>query len=191
MTRDHIINSLEPITTLQDWPYENQHGRLNDAAVLVPLVERDEWQVILTKRTDHLNHHPGQISFPGGRADKEDITPVDTALRETEEEIGISHNLIDLAGVIEPYVTVTHFHVVPVVGFVDPSYQVSMDTFEVAEVFEVPLSVLTNPDGYRQESIFWEGKWRKYWELNYNGYRIWGATAAMLHSLSGRLRRLD
>lgn len=187
MTRDQIIQSLEPISTLLNWPYENQHGRLKDAAVLVPLVERDEWQVILTKRTDHLNHHPGQISFPGGRADDGDLTPVHTALRETEEEVGITQQQIDLAGVIEPYETVTHFHVVPLVGFVDSSYEVTIDTFEVAEVFEVPLSVLINKDAYKRESIFWEGEWRKYWELNYNGYRIWGATAAMLHSLSQRL----
>jgi len=188
MNRESIIQCLEPVSSLKDWSEITHTDDLYNAAVLMPLVKREQWHVLLTKRTEHLNNHAGQISFPGGRADKVDITPVHTALRETSEEIGISAELIELAGVIEPYQTVTKFNVVPIVGFVDANYEITMDTFEVAEVFEVPLAILSQPNLYEEKSIYWKNKWRNYLELNYKGYRIWGATAAMLHNMANRLR---
>ncbi|ORU90701.1 MAG: coenzyme A pyrophosphatase [Cycloclasticus sp. symbiont of Poecilosclerida sp. M] len=187
MTREKIIHCLEPLSGLKDWTHIKNSSGLKNAAVLIPLVEREQWQVLLTKRTDHLHHHPGQISFPGGMADKADKSPLHTVLRETHEEVGIAQELINIAGVIEPYQTVTQFKVVPIVGFVKPSYIATKDDFEVEEVFEVPLAELAITASYQRKKIFWENQWRDYWELEYEGYRIWGATAAMLHALSIRL----
>lgn len=187
MKREKIIQVLEPLTKLQNWSHQQRVDGLRDAAVLIPLVEREQWTVLLTKRTDHLNHHPGQVSFPGGRADTGDLSPLHTALRETEEEVGIASNLIDIAGIIEPYLTVTDFNVIPIVGFVDSTFKLSIDEFEVAEVFEVPLAILADPSLYVQKEIFWQGENRQYWELMYNGYQIWGATAAMLYAFANRL----
>lgn len=187
MKRQHIIQSLEPTESLKDWTHQQRDDGLRDAAVLIPLVDRGEWQVLLTKRTDHLHHHAGQVSFPGGRADSVDQSPLHTALRETEEEVGIHRELIEVAGVIEPFLTVTDFNVIPIVGFVDPTFTLKIDEFEVAEVFEVPLSILTDRSAYEQKEIFWQGENRLYWELMYNGYQIWGATAAMLYTFACRL----
>tara|TARA_R110002074_G_scaffold145034_1_gene293285 strand:- start:154810 stop:155388 length:579 start_codon:yes stop_codon:yes gene_type:complete len=189
MKREHIIQSLEPLSSMQDWPRQKRDDGLRDAAVLVPLIERDEWHVLLTTRTDHLHHHPGQISFPGGRADSIDQTPVQTALRETHEEVGIDESFIDIAGLIEPYLTVTSFSVVPIVGFVDPGFTLNIDPFEVADAFEVPLSSLADPSKYQRKETFWQEQWREYWELTYQDQRIWGATAAMLYALSRRLQK--
>ena len=189
MKREHIIQSLEPLSSMQDWPQQKRGDGLRDAAVLVPLIERDEWHVLLTTRTDHLHHHPGQISFPGGRADKGDQTPVQTALRETHEEVGIDESFIDIAGLIEPYLTVTSFSVVPIVGFVAPGFTLNIDSFEVADVFEVPLSSLADPSKYQRKETFWQEQWREYWELTYQDKRIWGATATILYALSRRLQK--
>jgi 8-oxo-dGTP pyrophosphatase MutT (NUDIX family) len=187
MKREHIIQSLEPLSTLQDWASHQADTGLRNAAVLIPLIKRDEWQVLLTKRTDHLHHHAGQVSFPGGRADEGDISPLNTALRETEEEVGIKRELIDIAGIIEPFLTVTDFNVIPVVGFVEPSFTLDIDEFEVADVFEAPLSIFSDQSNYQQKEIFWQGENRLYWELMYDDYQIWGATAAMLYAFAGRL----
>jgi len=187
MKREHIIQCLEPTTSLQSWSHQKRSDGLRNAAVLIPLVERDEWQVLLTKRTDHLNHHAGQVSFPGGRADLVDTSPLHTALRETEEEVGIQPELIEVAGVIEPFLTVTDFNVVPIVGFVQPSFTLDIDVFEVADVFEVPLSILADQSQYQKRDVLWQGEKRAYWELMYNGFQIWGATAAMLYAFAGRL----
>ncbi|ORU92442.1 MAG: coenzyme A pyrophosphatase [Cycloclasticus sp. symbiont of Bathymodiolus heckerae] len=190
MKREQIIQSLEPLATLQSWSSYKRSDGLRDAAVLIPLVEREQWQVLLTKRTDHLHHHAGQVSFPGGRADAIDVSPLHTALRETEEEVGIQSDFIDIAGVIEPFLTVTDFNVIPIVGFVDPSFALCIDEFEVAEVFEVPLSILADQSRYERKEIFWQGENRFYWELMYQDYQIWGATAAMLYAFAGRLKAL-
>jgi len=187
MKREHIIQCLEPTTSLQVWSHQKCNDGLRNAAVLIPLVERDDWQVLLTKRTEHLNHHAGQVSFPGGRADLVDVSPLHTALRETEEEVGIKPELIEVAGVIEPFLTVTDFNVVPIVGFVQPSFTLNIDEFEVAEVFEVPLSILADQSQYQRKEVLWQGEKRMYWELMYNGFQIWGATAAMLYAFAGRL----
>ena len=189
--REQIIQSLHSLDDIENWDHKSREDGLRNAAVLLPLVKRAEWHVILTKRTDHLHHHPGQVSFPGGRADAVDISPIDTALRETEEEIGVQHDLIEMVGVIEPYITVTDFNVIPLVGFVDSSYKLNIDTFEVAEVFEVPLSLLLDLSQYQRKEIFWQGKNRYFWEVKYDGYQIWGATSAMLYTFAGLVNNGD
>jgi len=158
------------------------------AAVLVPLVEREHgFNVLLTQRTDHLHHHPGQVSFPGGRAEAHDDTVVETAIREAEEEIALERRFVDVVGFLDPYQTVTGFLVTPVVAFVSPGFELQLDTFEVASAFEVPLGFVLDPDHHRKQSREVRGRRRHYYVMKYQEYCIWGATAAMLINLYDKL----
>lgn len=157
---------------------------LTPAAVLVPIVERPEGlTVLLTQRTAHLNDHAGQVSFPGGRCEADDPSPVHTALRETEEEIGLDRRRIEVLGLLPEYRTGTGFSVVPVVGLVQPPLELNPDSFEVAEVFETPLAFLLDPANRQRHSMEIGGVLRQYYAMPYRGYFIWGATAGMLVSL--------
>lgn len=161
---------------------------LTPAAVLFPIVvHEDRHTVLLTQRTAHLRDHAGQISFPGGRVEASDTSPVDTALRETEEEIGLSRRQIDVLGYLPEYRTGTGFRVTPVVALVRPPFDLNPDPFEVAEVFEVPLDFLLNPANHQQHSLHYRGALRNYFAMPYGDYFIWGATAGMIRSLSERL----
>lgn len=161
---------------------------LTPAAVLFPIVLRDGGHtVLLTQRTAHLRDHPGQISFPGGRVEEEDISPVHTALRETSEEIGLTEGHIEIIGFLPEYRTGTGFRVTPVVGLVTPPFAVSPDPFEVAEVFEVPLAFLLDPANHQQHALHYRGALRQYYAMPYGEYFIWGATAGMIRSLADRL----
>lgn len=160
---------------------------LRPAAVLVPIVlHADEATVLLTQRTDHLHHHAGQVSFPGGRVEDDDASLVDTALRETEEEIGLRRGHVEIAGYLDDYETGTGFRVTPVVGFVTPGFDLTLDEFEVAEAFEVPFRFLMDPGNHQQQSGFWNGRERRYHAMPYGDYYIWGATAGMLMNLYRR-----
>lgn len=162
------------------------------AAVLVPLVIRpDRPSVLLTKRTEHLHHHPGQISFPGGRVEEGDASAVETALRETEEEIGLHSSHVELLGALPDYLTGTGFRVTPVVGLVHPPFALKLDAFEVAEAFEVPLSHFLDPGNHEEHSIMHEGRLRRFHAMPYQGYFIWGATAGIIMSLYRILRAED
>jgi 8-oxo-dGTP pyrophosphatase MutT (NUDIX family) len=157
---------------------------LTPAAVLVPIVlGGGEPTVLLTRRTDHLHHHPGQISFPGGRMDAGDQTLAHTALRETREEIGLSGDCIELLGRLPQYQTGTGFDITPLVGFVRPPLRLELDGFEVAEVFEVPLAFLLDPANHQRHRTEIRGRMREYYAIPYQGYFIWGATAGMLVTL--------
>lgn len=158
------------------------------AAVLLPLVRRDEGlTLLLTRRTDHLRDHAGQISFPGGRTEPHDDGPVATALRETEEEIGLTREYIQVIGQLPVYSTVTAFQVTPVVALVEPGFTLRLDNFEVAEAFEVPLAFLMNPAHHRHHRFEFAGAERRFLSMPWPGperdYFIWGATAAMLRNL--------
>ena len=157
------------------------------AAVLVPVVLRDELMVLLTQRTDTLSTHAGQISFPGGRVDPEDATPIETAIREAEEEIGLSRTHIEPIGFLDGYRTGTGYHVTPVVALIQPTFELTLHEGEVAEAFEVPLSFLMNPVNHRQHAREWRGRTRSYWAIPYGERYIWGATAGMLKNLHARL----
>ena len=162
--------------------------RRRPAAVLVPLVERpDGHTVLLTRRTDHLHDHPGQVSFPGGRLDDDDAGPIDAALRETAEEIGLGREFVELAGLLDGYETVTGYGVTPVVGFIRPGFALTLDAFEVAEAFEVPLAFFLDEASRQVHSRVHEGRRRYYYAFEFASRYIWGATAGMLVNLQRRI----
>ena len=152
------------------------------AAVLVPLVERKSGlTVLLTRRTDHLRDHPGQISFPGGRVAATDAGPLAAALRETSEELGISSDLVEVVGYLPPHPVVTGFAVTPVVGFLPGSLELRPDPVEVAEVFEVPLTFILDPANARSGLRRIGNMDVPVWEYRYQSHKIWGATASILN----------
>jgi 8-oxo-dGTP pyrophosphatase MutT (NUDIX family) len=176
---DHMLDRLEP-----------PEPPLKAAAVLVPIVEHDGAPtVLLTKRTDHLADHAGQIAFPGGRIEPEDATPEDAALREAFEEVGLPAERVELIGRLDLYRTRTGFEVVPVVGLVRPPLDdLKPDPYEVAEVFEVPLSFILDPINHELHTRELRGARRTFYVLPYQGRNIWGATAGMLVNLAQVLR---
>lgn len=158
------------------------------AAVLVAVTDRAEPGVILTRRTDSLRRHAGQIAFPGGRIDPEDDGAVAAALREAREEIGLDPAAVELVGSGDRYRTITGFEVQPVVGVIPPDLMFVPEPGEVAAVFEVPLAFVLDPANHVLASAAWQGRERHYYEIRWDGHRIWGATAAMLVNLSRRLK---
>ena len=158
--------------------------RLKPAAFLFPMVAHEAGcSVLLTQRTSHLRHHPGQISFPGGGVEPDDLSPLHTALRETHEEIGLRPEQVDVMGFLPDYCTVTGFCITPVVGIIAPPLKLHPDTEEVAEIFEVPLAFLLDPANHREHIMDYAGKQRHFFAIPYQGHNIWGATAGMIISL--------
>ena len=191
-----VVPSAAPLsgTNLSDYDLnpgsriDRVRVKLRPAAVLVPIVERDAGvTVLLTQRTEHLSHHAGQISFPGGRVEPHDQGAVDTALRETEEEIGLDRARVDIVGCLDIYETVTGFSITPVVGFVREGFTLTIDQQEVSEAFEVPLDFVLDPANHQRHSREFKGARRYYYAMPYQHRYIWGATAGMLVNLSERL----
>ncbi|HEX8191498.1 MAG TPA: CoA pyrophosphatase [Allosphingosinicella sp.] len=160
---------------------------ITPAAVLVAVVDRSDPTVILTLRPMTMRKHPGQISFPGGRIDPEDDGPVDAALREAEEEIGLPREAVEVIGTADRYRTITGFEVTPVIGIVPPDVPLTPHPGEVEAVFEAPLAYLLDPAHQAVRTAEYRGRERSYFEIDYQGRRIWGATAAMIVNLSRRL----
>lgn len=161
------------------------------AAVLVGLVPRDEGtQVLLTRRTDALRQHAGQVSFPGGRIERDDADAVAAALRETHEEIGLTQRQIRPLGFLDPLATITGYRVQPVVALLASDYVAHPDPGEVADVFEVPLSFLLDPANLATHTLDFRGRPREVFEYRYPAQRIWGATASMLFNLRQRLEAI-
>lgn len=157
---------------------------LRPAAVLIPLVLRPTGMtVLLTKRTAHLKDHAGQVSFPGGRCEPDDGGPVQTAIREAHEEVGLESRQIEVLGTLPDFDTGTGFHVVPVVALIHPPLNLKLDDFEVADVFEPPLSFVFDRANHQRHRVEARGKLREFWAMPWEGYYIWGATAGMLVSL--------
>jgi len=154
------------------------------AAVLTPIVVREsDLTVLLTQRTAHLRDHAGQISFPGGRCERRDASPIDTALRETREEVGIEPRQVEILGTLPEHSTSTGFRITPVVGLVQAPLDLKLDDFEVAEAFEAPLAFFLDAANYRLESVIVGGRTHRFWVVPWRGYYIWGATASILVSL--------
>ena len=166
---------------------EGETGEPVPAAVLVAITRRAEPGVLLTVRREHLRTHAGQVAFPGGRVDAEDADVAAAALREAEEEIGLPRSAVTLWGEADPYRTVTGYRVVPVLGEVEPDLPLLPHEHEVADLFEAPLAFLLDPANQRRMSAEFRGARRHYFEIAWNGRRIWGATAAMLVNLTRRL----
>jgi 8-oxo-dGTP pyrophosphatase MutT (NUDIX family) len=160
---------------------------LKPAVVLVPVIARDVLTVLLTERTQHLSAHAGQIAFPGGRPEAGDRDPFATALRETEEEIGLDPALVEPLGYVEPYRTGTGFLITPVVALVAPYPALELNQDEVADAFEVPFAFLMDAANHRIEQKFWRGGDRRFYAMPYEDRYIWGATAGILRALYRRL----
>lgn len=161
------------------------------ASVLIPLILRDEGlSLLLTHRAAHLHDHAGQISFPGGRFEKTDASPIDTALREAQEEIGLDRQHVDVIGLLPQYRTGTGYEITPVVGLVQPPFELKADPLEVASIFEVPLSFLMDAQNHQLRSIELPGGTgrRHFYAMPYHQHFIWGATAGMLRNLFHFLR---
>jgi 8-oxo-dGTP pyrophosphatase MutT (NUDIX family) len=175
-----------PVLLEGDVP-EGTDGDLTPAAVLVAVVDHVSPTVILTERPATMRKHPGQISFPGGRIDPEDDGPVAAALREAEEEIALPRHAVEVIGAADLYRTVTGFEVTPIVGVVPPGLRLEPQPGEVAAMFEAPLHFLLDPRHQMVRTAMWQGRERSYYEIEWEGRRIWGATAAMIVNLSRRL----
>lgn len=163
-------------------------ARVTEAAVLVPLVDRNgRVQLLLTQRTPHLDNHAGQISFPGGRVEEADASREETALRETEEEIGLPRSAVTLLGRLPVYDNLSGFRITPVVGWIEPPFVLKPDPFEVAAAFEAPLEHFLETANYQRREFHFRGRHRHYMAIPYEGRYIWGATAAMLYSFARML----
>jgi len=162
--------------------------RLNDAAVLVPVIDRgDEATVLLTLRSSTLRQHAGQIAFPGGRIDPEDASPEAAALREAEEEVGLDASFVDIVGRLPFYFTGTGYRILPVLSVVKPDFFLTINKDEVEDAFEVPLSFLMNEENHQRDSRYWMNQKRHFFRMPYEQYNIWGVTAGILHMLYERL----
>jgi 8-oxo-dGTP pyrophosphatase MutT (NUDIX family) len=176
---DHALNPGAPSLI--------RPGLLTPAAVLVPVIRhRAGPSVLLTRRTDTLAKHSGQVAFPGGRLDDTDADLAQCALRETEEEVGLARDRVGVIGALSPYITVTGYVVTPVVGIVEPGFDLVPNPAEVADVFEVPLAFLLDDRNHKRHGGSFNGTRREWWAIPYGAHYIWGATAGMLRDLLRR-----
>lgn len=195
---DNVFDPRQPLNGARsDFDLDPDPGFLNgipvdvpirQAAILFPIVmHAAEPTVLLTQRSHELPSHAGQISFPGGKVEPHDESPLATALRETEEEIGLDHRHIEPLGYLDNYRTGTNFNVVPVVALIEPGFELTIDTREVDSAFEVPLSFLLNADNHQLHQRESHGRMRTYYAMPYQEHYIWGATAGMIRNLHERL----
>lgn len=159
-----------------------------DAAVLVPLVDRPSGlHALFIQRTDGPDVHAGQVAFPGGKIERHDPGPIEAALREAEEETGVSQDFVEVLGFLDFYRTGTRFRIAPVVAIVSEGFTLVPDPVEVAEIFEVPLAFLMDPANHKTDSRVWQGKERFFYAMPYGERYIWGATAGILRNMFERL----
>lgn len=192
---DDLMRALLPLSEPPAAPGWNHaemtdllgHGRRQPAAVLIGLREGPQSRLVLTRRTDHLQAHAGQVAFPGGRCDPDDADSVDTALRESEEEVGLARALVTPLGFLDCFETISGYCITPVVARIAAEAQLYPAPDEVAEVFEVPLAFFLDRSNLRRYSMEYRGKQRPMVEFVHGGHRIWGATAAMLLNLLQRM----
>jgi 8-oxo-dGTP pyrophosphatase MutT (NUDIX family) len=165
-------------------------GEPKPAAVLVGFVDRPRPTLLLTRRQAHLRSHSGQVAFPGGRADPEDVDLIATALREAAEEVALPYGAAEVIGLIEPYRTITAYTVTPVLAVLPPDLPLVAHEGEVARIFEAPVDLLFDPAQQQRRAIDWDGGVRHYYEMAVDGERVWGATAGMIRNI-GALLGLD
>lgn len=184
--REALQSGTEKDLLVGDLPEERWAASV-EAAVLIAITDRPAPGVVLTVRREHMRTHAGQIAFPGGRLDAGEDA-VTAALREAHEELLLNPASVEVVGAVEPYRTVTGYIVTPVLGVIAPDPPLTPHEHEVADWFEAPLAFLLDPANHRQQSALFQGRQRYYYEIVWNGRRIWGATAAMIVNLSRRLR---
>jgi 8-oxo-dGTP pyrophosphatase MutT (NUDIX family) len=160
---------------------------IRPAAVLVPVVARAEPTVLLTQRAAHLKDHAGQISFPGGKIDPADASPMAAALREADEEVGLAADHVEPIGYLDLYLTTFGFRIVPLLARVAPPFALTLNRDEVEDAFEVPLAFLMSPENHRRKSREWNGLTRHFYEMPFGERYIWGATAGILRNLYERI----
>jgi 8-oxo-dGTP pyrophosphatase MutT (NUDIX family) len=185
MTKDEFVQRFQMLALPASVHKFRYQYKLKSAAVLIPIVcNHGQLEVLLTKRASHLRHHPGQISFPGGKVEPSDQNIIATALRETEEEIGLKPENIQVLGQLKSYQTISGYEITPIVAFAQKNTNYQFDDNEVAEVFHVPLSHFLTRDHHIQVPTYHQGKSHNIHFMPYQDYNIWGATAAILHDLS-------
>jgi 8-oxo-dGTP pyrophosphatase MutT (NUDIX family) len=162
---------------------------IRPAAVLVPIIDHPEPSVLLTQRAQHLPDHPGQVSFPGGKIDKSDADPCASALREAEEEIGLTRAHAEPLGYLDLYMTTLGYRIVPVIARVKPGFTLKLNTSEVDATFEVPLAYLMDQSNVQRHSRDWQGMTRHYYAITFGERYIWGVTAGILRNLHDRIYR--
>ena len=162
---------------------------IRPAAVMVPIIDHPEPTVLLTQRAQHLPDHPGQVSFPGGKIDKGDADPRASALRETEEEIGLDRAHVEPLGYLDLYMTTLGYRIVPVIARVKPGFALKLNTSEVDETFEVPLAFVMDQANVQRHSRDWQGMTRHYYAITFGQRYIWGVTAGILRNLYDRIYR--
>jgi 8-oxo-dGTP pyrophosphatase MutT (NUDIX family) len=180
---DHDLNAGKAFPKMYEGPPRR-------AAVLIPVVAHEEGAtVLLTRRTEHLPSHAGQVAFPGGKIEGTDATPLAAALREAEEEIGLETETVETLGYLDLYQTGSGFRIVPVVGMIEPGFSPTLDTNEVAAAFEVPLAFLMTPSNHQRSSRMLRGIERHFYAMPYHDKYIWGATAGIIRNLYNRVYR--
>lgn len=187
LTDPALLPSSGDADTDQMWEMIAAELPLRPAAVLVPVVARAEPTVLLTQRAPHLNSHAGQIAFPGGKIDPGDASPLDAALREAEEEIGLDRSFVEPVGYLDLYATSFGFRILPTLARVAPGFELALNSSEVDDAFEVPLSFLMNPANHQLHSKEFRGAMRSYYAMPFAERYIWGATAGILRVLYERI----
>ena len=163
-------------------------GQTKEAGVLLPIIRQfDGTYLVLTKRAAHLSNHPGQISFPGGKRENKDSNIDATALREAQEEIGLKAEVVEVLGRLPAHETVTGFQITPIIGWIERSWTAVANPNEVTEIFQVPLSYITNIKNFQIQDRIWNGRKRNYYTVPYGPYYIWGATACILYNFAMKL----
>ncbi|VAW39228.1 Uncharacterized Nudix hydrolase NudL [hydrothermal vent metagenome] len=190
--KDQLYLNLKSVLKTELLPTDiwqaSGHNTARPAAILVPLFwQNEEIHILLTKRAAHLKHHSGQVSFPGGRFDKTDITIRQAAIRETEEEIGITGEFIDVVGYLDDLETNSGFYVTPFVAILKDGFKIITNKQEVSEVFSVPISFFTDANNYRLQPAVYKGEKVKYYVYQHEKYTIWGFTAEIIMKLVNKL----
>ena len=168
----------------------NQNSNFLEASVLIPVLTfKKNLEILLTKRSINLKNHPGQIAFPGGKKENFDISPIETALRETEEEIGLDRNLVEIIASLPTHKTATGFIIKPYIGIISQPFEETLSCGEVDEIFTVPFDHILNRENFSIQTRKWNGTQRKYYIIPYGPFYVWGATARILLNLSKALSR--
>jgi 8-oxo-dGTP pyrophosphatase MutT (NUDIX family) len=186
--RERMVAALHPANAIEGEDEKYLGTReYRAAAVLIPITDRTEPGVILTQRPDFLRSHAGQVAFPGGKIDDSDASAIDAALREAEEELGLPRDQVTILGEADIYHSGSGYRIAPIVGIIPPDLPLTPNPEEVEDWFEVPLAFLLNPKNLEKREATWQGQNRQYYDMDWQGRRIWGVTAGIIANLARRL----